>query len=760
MEFSPSTQTGDLPAEAIALLGTKSDRELARHFGVSPYFLKRARISRGIEAYSAAPALPAELVSQLGKVKDTVLAEQFGVSTARIFRQREALDIPRYRNAQAPKRPPCPRRDPLISTTDLGKMSDADTARKLGVSVWRVKTARKAAKIPPYKPYRTPIDGNLLGTMGDAALAKKLKVCVRRVKRARVEAGIPPYRASSQPKQKGKPKPKPICLSVATTSSTGLPRKLVDQVKAVELPKELEVSHRRVPTARVVGRPRQTANLPEAAIKLLGMVSDRELSARFGVPVGAVENTRQAAGIPTYRSIRGSLPLQKIAARLCEHPADKALLGSRPDPEVAKIFGVGPRHIARQRKLMGIPEFRRTCWTPELLALLGTVSDAEVADRSGGTLTVAAVENKRHKLRIPICQASVHAKSGGAALPEAAIKLLGTISDRELAARFGVKASVVRNIRLDARIPTYLSVRGSLPFQKIAARLSEHPEDKALFGRKPDPVVARIFGVSPEHIARQRELMGIPKFRRTYWTAELLALLGTVSDEEVAVRSCGALTVAAVKEKRYKLKIPICETLVPAKLGVADSPDVLALLGKISDYEISARTGVQRSCITLKRKSLGIPPATGRRKRRTWTSEELALLGNMSDSEIASKLGLSSEAVAVKRRQYLGEGKVGEAVQALAARLAVKPTEVALLGTKPDAEIASMFGVGTAVVVGLRAKYKIPAFTKGGWTQELSALIGTIPDRELAARSGGALSVSAVTRKRKRLGIPAFAGSL
>ncbi|WP_409286734.1 hypothetical protein [Pseudomonas guariconensis] len=932
MELTTSTsQTDDLPAEAIALLGVKSDRELEKLFGVSAYYLKRARISRGIEAYSSASALPAELIDQLGKVKDVVLAEQFGVSIGRVFRKREALKIPRYLAPRAENHPPLPKElttstsqaddlpaeaiallgvkrsisqaqaegkplrlggpDRSVKTsridlpgeligllgkvkdsdlarqfnmdpnkvraarvhmgipryavslaeealellgviTDrelakrfgltryhirqarlsrgiaicpsqvqvdpklLGTMPDAELAEMLGVEPGRITRARRAAKIPVFM---RPADRALLGTMSDIKLAEQLGLRVSDVAAVRVVANIPTYRAPPpaqiDPALLGTMPdaelaemlgvvPARITLARRAAKIHAFMRPadqaLLGTMSDIKLAEQLGLRLRDVTAARLAANiPAYSAPSPaQIDPALLGTMPDAELAEMLGVEPGRITRARRAAKIdafmrPADQALLGTMSdinlaeqlglrirdvtAARVAANIPAYSApppvqiDPALLGTMPDAELAEMLGVVPVRITRARKAAKIPEFMR----PADQALLGTMSDIKLAEQLG--LRIRDVKAARVAANIPAYSPPPPVQIDTA--------LLGTMPDAELAGMLGLPLYRIATTRRAAKIPVFVaagipacrSTRGSLPFEKIAAHLSERPADKALLGNRPDLEVAKIFGVSPEHIARQRELMGIAKFRRTRWTSTLLALLGTVSDEEVAVRSGGALTVATVKKKRHKLKIPICQASMSASSGgAADSPDVLALLGKVSDYEISARTGVQRSCITLKRKSLGIPPATGRRKRRTWTSEELALLGNMSDSEIAGRLGLSSEAVAVKRRQYLGEGKVGEAVQALAARLAVKPTEVALLGTKPDAEIASMFGVGTAVVVGLRVKYKIPAFTKGGWTPELRALIGKISDKELAARSAGALSARAVSTQRNRLGIPAF----
>jgi hypothetical protein len=77
--------------------------------------------------------------------------------------------------------------------------------------------------------------------------------------------------------------------------------------------------------------------------------------------------------------------------------------------------------------------------------------------------------------------------------------------------------------------------------------------------------------------------------------------------------------------------------------------------------------------------------------------------------------------------------------------------QLALLGTLPDAEVARRTGRAPNAVRLMRERRGIPNPAGNRWTAEGLALLGTLPDREVARRLGR--SLSSVTQKRCQLGI-------
>ena len=65
------------------------------------------------------------------------------------------------------------------------------------------------------------------------------------------------------------------------------------------------------------------------------------------------------------------------------------------------------------------------------------------------------------------------------------------------------------------------------------------------------------------------------------------------------------------------------------------------------------------------------------------------------------------------------------------------PAQIALLGTVPDRDLAETWGVHTTTVADLRKRNGVPAFqAQKHWTPEEVALLGTMPDAEVARRVG------------------------
>jgi len=68
--------------EAVALLGTMPDPELADRLGVSRTPVKKKRAELGIAAHKAAfPEITPEIAAEFGKVSDSAIAKRLGVST-------------------------------------------------------------------------------------------------------------------------------------------------------------------------------------------------------------------------------------------------------------------------------------------------------------------------------------------------------------------------------------------------------------------------------------------------------------------------------------------------------------------------------------------------------------------------------------------------------------------------------------------------------------------------------------------------------
>jgi hypothetical protein len=89
------------------------------------------------------------------------------------------------------------------------------------------------------------------------------------------------------------------------------------------------------------------------------------------------------------------------------------------------------------------------------------------------------------------------------------------------------------------------------------------------------------------------------------WTAEGLALVGTLPDTEVARRI--GRTVTAVRQKRYRQ---------PGSEGAFWTAEELALLGTDTDEEVARHIGRKPSAVRQRRGKLKIPTFQDRRRKR------------------------------------------------------------------------------------------------------------------------------------------------
>lgn len=131
--------------EALAILGTEPDMEVALKLGVSRQAVFRQRKRLGIDAPRSKHRnykLPDEAVHLLGKVRDVEIAKQFNVPPDVVYSARKVLNI------GAPAKPSF-NYDLLLP--DLGKASDTEVAAKHNTSYSIVRQARLKHNIPAFK---------------------------------------------------------------------------------------------------------------------------------------------------------------------------------------------------------------------------------------------------------------------------------------------------------------------------------------------------------------------------------------------------------------------------------------------------------------------------------------------------------------------------------------------------------------------------------------------------------------------------------
>ena len=135
-----------------------------------------------------------------------------------------------------------------------------------------------------------------------------------------------------------------------------------------------------------------------------------------------------------------------------------------------------------------------TSWTASEERLLGTMSDQDLARRLGRSCR--AIQLRRHQLRIPVFD------SRRRPWTQAEEALVGRMSDRRFARKFkrSVRSVIVR--RCEKGIPL----------------LKRHKHrwttaDDQLLGERPDAEVALLLGITKLAVSRRRQRLGISAHR-------------------------------------------------------------------------------------------------------------------------------------------------------------------------------------------------------------------------------------------------------
>lgn len=295
-------------------------------------------------------------------------------------------------------------------------------------------------------------------------------------------------------------------------------------------------------------------------------------------------------------------------------------------------------------------------WTPEQIALLGTMSDADVATRIGGKKE--AVLDKRQALRIKAFRPKNSAVKGKARpnfdWNEENVKLLGTMTDTEVARKLGLAITTVGAKRRS------LGIAGVTPSRTA---LVIPPALKRKLGKWSDALIASKLGVASSAVSKARRRLGIP----------------------------------AIMQANY---LP---------------PEADEFLGKIADIAVAQRFGVSRTCVGNRRVALGIARAEivhAIKPRTSLPDEVLTQLGKLTDAHLAKQYGLSTRVIGNRRRE-LGISAVSQ------RQLADQALAEGRLGQESDASIAKHYNVSKLTVLRWRQGAGIPSFRAKKATAEV-----------------------------------------
>lgn len=433
---------------------------------------------------------------------------------------------------------------------------------------------------------------------------------------------------------------------------------------------------------------------------LLGRWTDREVAEKLDRTLGCVRDRRKLLG----KTALGHAPQP---FRMEREPRDghARLFGTRSNEELRAILGWSHKRVLTRRRQLSGGNVRRLHpeWTLEEDQLLGTKPDQVLAREFGRS--VSAVRHRRWKKRIHFDRKPWRPVDDA---------ILGTRTDRQIALLLGRSMTNVGWRRKKLGIPPKAKARRWTP------------EEEALLGSKPDGELARKLGRTFVAVEARRIQLGRPKADAAFKVIKVIA---------PGVRRREPASTANAK---------------PGAAYCTWTTEEDALLGRLSDEEVARRLGYDVTRVNRRRRLLGLP--SNNPNHRHWTKEEMALLGTRPDRDVAPLVNRSLENVRGKR--------LALGIPFRNARYEIwKPAELRLLGRYPDEEVARRTRHSFTSVRHARTKRHIPSVRRAApdWRPEEEAMLGSAPDADIAARLER--TPAAVAFRRSKKGIPAWHGS-
>jgi hypothetical protein len=211
--------------------------------------------------------------------------------------------------------------------------------------------------------------------------------------------------------------------------------------------------------------------------------------------------------------------------------------------------------------------------------------------------------------------------------------------------------------------------RAKLGIAPAVSPLAWTPEEERLLGTVTDRELARRLGRTVLAVQARRVIRRIPSVLPTarHWTPREDALLGTKTDAEVG-RLLGR-GATGVRRRRMLLHIRLNQWRVGNAVARKWTAAEEHLLGRLPDHDVAEQLGRSYHSVVARRRSLRRPARRSlvrrvhrARQRRVdsdaaftkqagqeWTTAEELLLGTQPDRKLALQLGRSPTAVAKKR---------------------------------------------------------------------------------------------------------------
>ncbi len=280
------------------------------------------------------------------------------------------------------------------------------------------------------------------------------------------------------------------------------------------------------------------------------------------------------------------------------------------------------------------------------------------------------------------------------------------------------------------------AVRARRHSKRISFRRQWHPDEDKILGTRPDPDIAKLLGLQVCVVALRRRKLGKPTFQDMDMKA-MERKLAAMTDQQIA----------RLLWKSHSFRKPFTLKLGRAPLW---SPREDELLGKWPDDRVARFLGRTKKAVQGRRQKLRIF-YSGPSCR--WTNEEVRLLDpalargpiKTWTAQLARRLGRTVVALKAKRRAAYG-------ATVLVRRWTKQ--EIGLLGTLPDKEVAAAVRRRCGTVQVKRCSLGIRSFrerNKLRWTPSRDRLLGTRSDVALGKHFG--IPPSAVKARRHELGI-------
>jgi predicted transcriptional regulator len=295
------------------------------------------------------------------------------------------------------------------------------------------------------------------------------------------------------------------------------------------------------------------------------------------------------------------------------------------------------------------------------------------------------------------------------------LELLGSMPDPKVASQLGLTASAVRQKRTRLGIPQFAGPRANCK-GRIRPNFKWTAEAIALLGTMSDPKVGARLGLGSSSVKWKRDALGIPPHTAICRISdstrvELLKRVGTTSDRALAYEL--GISQHAVSQYRAKQRVAAKERYVPLPA------EAEAQFGEVADAAIARRFGGSPQTVGRKRRQAGISRASVvGRPVFSFPNAAIGKLGILHDEVIAAEIGRSKSFVA-KHRRSLG---IAAAPRPHSPRSISKAAQ-RLLGTLPDSHIAKLYQLNTSTVRATRLRLKIASWQENN---QMAQIVGSL----------------------------------